>query len=88
MDGLEDTALPPGPGLKLSAMYALLHTITQTPSLYLQAGAIHGCVLAQGARPLIYMEDVGRHNAVDKIRGYIWQQGMECADKIMFTTGR
>jgi len=88
MEGLEDRVLPPGPILKLSDLYALLKTIAQTPSLYLQAGAIHGCVLAQGAKPLIYMEDVGRHNAVDKIRGYVWDQGLETQDKVMFTTGR
>ncbi len=88
MEGLEGKVLPAGPGLKLSDLYALLKTITQTPSLYLEAGAIHGCVLAQGSNPLIYMEDVGRHNAVDKIRGYVWEQGMETGDKVMFTTGR
>ena len=88
MEGLEGKVLPAGPGLKLSDLYALLKTITQTPSLYLEAGAIHGCVLAQGSNPLIYMEDVGRHNAVDKICGYVWEQGMETGDKVMFTTGR
>ena len=88
MEGLEDLVLPAGPGLKLSELYTLLKTITQTPSLYLEAGAIHGCVLAQGAQPLIYMEDVGRHNAVDKIRGYVWEKELPMADKVMFTTGR
>ena len=88
MEGLEGRHLPPGPTLALSDLYALLRAITQTPSLYLQAGAIHGCVLAKGAQPLIYMEDVGRHNAIDKIRGLVWEQGMEMADKILFTTGR
>ncbi len=88
MEGLEDKRLPPGARLKLSDLYLLLKAITQTPSLYLQAGAIHGCVLAAGAQPLLYMEDVGRHNAVDKIRGYVWDQGLETADKVLFTTGR
>ena len=88
MDGLEGTQLLPGPGLALSDLYALLRAITQTPSLYLEAGAIHGCVLALGAHPLVYMEDVGRHNAVDKIRGYVWQQEVDCLDKVLFTTGR
>lgn len=88
MEGLEGKVLPPGPGLKLLDLYGLLKTITQTPSLYLEAGAIHGCVLAQGAQPLIYMEDVGRHNAVDKIRGYVWEKGLETENKVMFTTGR
>ncbi len=88
MEGLEERRLPPDARLKLSDLYLLLKTITQTPSLYLHAGAIHGCVLAAGAQPLIYMEDVGRHNAVDKIRGYVWDRGLETADKVLFTTGR
>ena len=59
-----------------------------TPSLYLEAGAIHGCVLCREDRPLVYMEDVGRHNAVDKIAGYMFQNGIGAADKIFYTTGR
>lgn len=88
MDGLEGKKLPVGQKLMLSEFYRLLKAITQTPSLYLEAGAIHGCVLASGERPLVYMEDVGRHNAVDKIRGYVWDTGLPTHDKVMFTTGR
>ena len=88
MEGLEGKVLPPGPGLKRSDLYALVKAIAQTPCLYLAAGAIHGSVLAQGAQPLVYMEDVGRHNAVDKIRGYVWQHNLETQDKVLFTTGR
>ena len=62
--------------------------INRTPSLYLEAGAIHGTVLCQGDRPLVYMEDVGRHNAVDKIAGYIRLNGVPADDKILYTTGR
>ena len=58
------------------------------PSLYLAAGAIHGCVLCEEDRPLIYMEDVGRHNAVDKIAGYMLLKRLFCRDKILYTTGR
>jgi FdhD protein len=58
------------------------------PSLYLKAGAIHGCVLCQENKPLIYMEDVGRHNAVDKIAGYMFLNAVEPHDKIFYTTGR
>ena len=88
MDKLDGLTLPDGPIFALSSLYGLLKAIAQTPSLYLEAGAIHGCVLARGGQPLIYMEDVGRHNAVDKIRGYVWDKGLTTHDKIMFTTGR
>jgi FdhD protein len=71
-----------------SELAPLLSLINRTPSLYLAAGAIHGCVLAEGARPLVYMEDVGRHNAVDKIAGFAHRQGLNLRNKIFFTTGR
>ena len=58
------------------------------PSLYLEASAIHGCVLCEQDRPLIYMEDVGRHNAVDKIAGYMYLNDIPVADKMFYTTGR
>src|SRR5437588_11263654 len=72
MEALENVSLPRAE-LRTSWLYALTHAINTTPSLYLEAGAIHGCVLAQADRPLIYMEDVGRHNAVDKIAGWMLQ---------------
>jgi FdhD protein len=62
--------------------------INTAPSLYLKAGAIHGCVLAQGDRPLVYVEDVGRHNAADKIAGWMFLNNVEAGDKIFYTTGR
>src|SRR5436305_5106653 len=71
MEALEGTTLPQAE-LRTSWLYALTHQINTTPSLYLEAGAIHGCVLAEEDRPLIYMEDVGRHNAVDKIAGFMF----------------
>ncbi len=74
--------------IKTSQLYSLVSIINTTPSLYLEAGAIHGCVLCQDDRPLIYMEDVGRHNAVDKIAGYMYLEGLNGEDKIMYTTGR
>ena len=61
--------------VRTSDLYALAHAINTTPSLYLEAGAIHGTVLCEGARPLVYMEDVGRHNAVDKIAGWMAMRG-------------
>ncbi|SEO83188.1 FdhD protein [Salinihabitans flavidus] len=87
MEGLEDLTLPPAQ-VKTSDLYALAHTINRTPSLYLEAGAIHGTVLCREGRPLVYMEDVGRHNAVDKIAGWMFSEGIGAADKILYTTGR
>ncbi len=87
MEALEDVALPDAP-LRTSWLYALTHKINTTPSLYLEAGAIHGCVLARQDRPLVYMEDVGRHNAVDKIAGWMFKEKVSPADKIFYTTGR
>jgi FdhD protein len=87
MEGLEQVRLPKAK-VRTSWLYALAHRINTTPSLYLEAGAIHGTVLCQGDRPLVYMEDVGRHNAVDKIAGWMFQEGISPDDKIMYTTGR
>ena len=74
--------------LKTSWLYTLARKINTEPSLYLKAGAIHGCVLAQEDRVLVYMEDVGRHNAVDKIAGYMFLNKITPHDKIFYTTGR
>jgi FdhD protein len=87
MEALEDVKLPDAQ-LRTSWLYKLTHDINTTPSLYLEAGAIHGCVLAQGDQPLVYMEDVGRHNAVDKIAGWMFQEKITPSDKIFYTTGR
>ncbi len=87
MEGLEGVSLPDAE-VRTSWLYALAHQINTVPSLYLEAGAIHGTVLCQADRPLIYMEDVGRHNAVDKIAGWMLQTGCDPSDKILYTTGR
>jgi FdhD protein len=87
MEALENVSLPEAE-LRTSWLYALTHKINTTPSLYLEAGAIHGCVLAQRDEPLVYMEDVGRHNAVDKIAGWMFQERVPAHDKIFYTTGR
>jgi FdhD protein len=87
MEALDEIVLPKTP-LKTSWLYRLTHAINTTPSLYLEAGAIHGCVLAREDRPLVYMEDVGRHNAVDKIAGWMFRHGESGGDKIFYTTGR
>ncbi|WP_435660286.1 formate dehydrogenase accessory sulfurtransferase FdhD [Leisingera caerulea] len=87
MEGLEDVRLPEAE-VRTSWLYALAHKINRTPSLYLEAGAIHGTVLCRQDRPLVYMEDVGRHNAVDKIAGWMLSEQAGAADKILYTTGR
>ncbi|MGN6572545.1 MAG: formate dehydrogenase accessory sulfurtransferase FdhD [Pseudolabrys sp.] len=87
MEALETVSMPDAE-LRTSWLYRLTHAINTTPSLYLEAGAIHGCVLAHEDRPLVYMEDVGRHNAVDKIAGWMFREKVPAADKIFYTTGR
>ncbi|MEM6825957.1 MAG: formate dehydrogenase accessory sulfurtransferase FdhD [Pseudomonadota bacterium] len=87
MEGLHGRSLPEAE-LRTSWLYGLSETINRTPSLYLEAGAIHGTVLCQENRPLVYMEDVGRHNAVDKIAGWMHLEDVTASDKILYTTGR
>ena len=87
MEGLDGLTLPQAQ-VRTSWLYALSRKINTTPSLYLEAGAIHGTVLCCRDEPLIYMEDVGRHNAVDKIAGFMFRHAIEGADKILYTTGR
>ncbi|WP_299368835.1 formate dehydrogenase accessory sulfurtransferase FdhD [uncultured Tateyamaria sp.] len=87
MEGLEGVQLP-GSAVRTSWLYALAARINRTPSLYLEAGAIHGTVLCQQDKPLVYMEDVGRHNAVDKIAGWMMAEDVPAGDKILYTTGR
>ena len=88
MEKFDEIRLSPTAKLRTSDLYALVKKINMAPSLYLEAGAIHGCVLCEGDRPLIYMEDVGRHNAVDKIAGYMYMHGINGSDKVFYTTGR
>jgi FdhD protein len=88
MEKFEDVRLSSTARIRTSWLAALTRKINTAPSLYLEAGAIHGCVLACEDRPLVYMEDVGRHNAVDKVAGYMWRHGLTPEDKIFYTTGR
>jgi FdhD protein len=88
MEKFEEVRLDPDAVLRTSWLYALTRKINTAPSLYLAAGAIHGCVLCEEDRPLLYMEDVGRHNAVDKIAGYMHLHGVSPQGKIFYTTGR
>ncbi|MCK5445118.1 MAG: formate dehydrogenase accessory sulfurtransferase FdhD [Rhodospirillaceae bacterium] len=88
MEKFETVSLPDEAKIHTSWLYALVKQINTAPSLYLQAGAIHGCVLCEKDRPLVYMEDVGRHNAVDKIAGWMYREDVDGGDKILYTTGR
>ena len=87
MEGLDEVSLTSG-RVEVAWLYALAKTINTTPSLYLSAGAIHGTVLCEDDRPLVYMEDVGRHNAVDKIAGWMVSNDVPPDGKILYTTGR
>jgi FdhD protein len=88
MEHIDSVQFPPDAVLKTSWLYTLSRKINTQPSLYLTAGAIHGCVLCEADRPLVYMEDVGRHNAIDKIAGYMFRSGVAAEGKMFYTTGR
>jgi FdhD protein len=88
MEKFDEVELDPAAVLRTSWLYTLTRKINTAPSLYLAAGAIHGCVLCEEDRPLLYMEDVGRHNAIDKIAGYMHLNHISAAGKIFYTTGR
>ena len=88
MEKFDEVVLDAEARVRTSWLRALAKKINTTPSLYLEAGAIHGCVLAQADRGLVYLEDVGRHNAVDKIAGWMFLNRVSPHDKIFYTTGR
>ncbi len=88
MNGFDTVNLSTTAKLHTSWLVPLTKTVNTAPSLYLKAGAIHGCVLAKEAEPLVYLEDVGRHNAVDKICGWMAANDCQPEDKIFYTTGR
>ncbi|MBT5574516.1 formate dehydrogenase accessory sulfurtransferase FdhD [Alphaproteobacteria bacterium] len=88
MDKFESIVLPKKTTISTSQIINLSRKINTTPSLYLKAGAIHGCVLAVADEPMIYMEDIGRHNAVDKISGVMFKNKIQANDKVFYTTGR
>ena len=88
MERFDEIALNQDACFKASWLIALSKAINTVPSLYLSAGAIHGCVLCQQDKPLVYMEDIGRHNAVDKIAGWMFLNNVTPHDKVFYTTGR
>ncbi|HUH95019.1 MAG TPA: formate dehydrogenase accessory sulfurtransferase FdhD [Casimicrobiaceae bacterium] len=94
MEEIDSVRLPEGATLSRATLYALLERVRQHETIYKQAGAVHGCALAtnnpaSGASEILYfVEDVGRHNAVDAIAGMMWLDRVEGGDKIFYTTGR
>jgi FdhD protein len=88
MEEIDHLVLPHDAILSEQTLQALLDNVRHYDSLYKKAGALHGCALAKGAEILYYVEDVGRHNAVDAIAGMMWLDGVSGNDKIFYTTGR
>ncbi|MDC0456485.1 formate dehydrogenase accessory sulfurtransferase FdhD [Alphaproteobacteria bacterium] len=88
MDDFSSVNLNKDATIKTSWIYAISKKVNTRPSLYLKAGALHGCVLCKNDSPIIYVEDVGRHNAVDKIAGWMFLNKENASDKIFYTTGR
>ncbi len=89
MDEVDRIALPPDARLPQSVVYRIVETIRTQQSIYKQAGSVHGCALFSNTGELLYfVEDVGRHNAVDAIAGLMWLEGMRGEDKVFYTTGR
>jgi len=87
MDNLDRLKLP-RIELKQSLIYALLKSLNAHNEVYKQAGGVHGCALCDGSNIVAFVEDVGRHNAVDALAGYMWLHGIDGGDKIFYTTGR
>ncbi|SOY49430.1 formate dehydrogenase accessory sulfurtransferase FdhD [Cupriavidus taiwanensis] len=88
LDEVDSIRLPAGATLDQDTLYGIIDTIRLQQSVYKQAGSVHGCALFQGTELLMFVEDVGRHNAVDAIAGRMWLEGMGGGDKIFYTTGR
>ena len=88
MEEIESIRLRDDVQLAEETLYALLDAVRRHETIYKSAGAVHGCALAEGGRILYFVEDVGRHNAVDAIAGQMWLDGVDGSDKIFYTTGR
>lgn len=94
MDELDSVVLPPPAQARISqrALYALLEAVRRQESTYKSAGSVHGCAIFtladDDARLELFVEDVGRHNAIDTLAGWMWLQGLGGADKAFYTTGR
>ncbi len=91
MDDVDRIRLSPEATLRQSELYQVVKAIREQESVYKTSGSVHGCALFRGAEMLLFVEDVGRHNAVDTIAGWMWLQdpaAMDGADKVFYTTGR
>jgi FdhD protein len=90
MDEIDRVKLPPPAAARISqrVLYGLLDAVRRQESTYKSAGSVHGCALFRGAELLLFVEDVGRHNAIDTIAGWMWLNGVDGADKTFYTTGR
>jgi FdhD protein len=88
MDEVDAIALPRERRLTEATYYALMDNVRRYDTVYKAAGAVHGCALARDEKILMFVEDVGRHNAVDAIAGKMWLEGIDGGDKIFYTTGR
>ncbi|CAG9180133.1 formate dehydrogenase accessory sulfurtransferase FdhD [Cupriavidus pinatubonensis] len=88
LDEIDNIQLPAGATLDQDTLYAIVDTIRLQQSVYKQAGSVHGCALFRGSELLMFVEDVGRHNAVDAIAGRMWLEDMRGDDKVFYTTGR
>ncbi|MDD5332497.1 MAG: formate dehydrogenase accessory sulfurtransferase FdhD [Rhodoferax sp.] len=87
MDEVDQLVLPSAT-LTQSQLYGIVNVIRQQESTYKSAGSVHGCALFRAEEMLLFVEDVGRHNAIDTIAGWMWLQDMEGTDKVFYTTGR
>jgi FdhD protein len=88
MEDIENIRLDDDMRFDEETLFGLLNAVRVHESIYKQAGAVHGCALAKGAEILTFVEDVGRHNAVDAIAGWMWLNDIDGRDKIFYTTGR
>ncbi|MPZ42007.1 MAG: sulfurtransferase FdhD [Betaproteobacteria bacterium] len=88
MAEIDSVALPADAKLTEATYYGLMDNVRRYDTVYKTAGAVHGCALARGDEILMFVEDVGRHNAVDAIAGQMWLENLDGADKIFYTTGR
>ena len=87
MDKLQNIRVPEN-YIRQSTLYALLDSVRAHNEVYKKAGAVHGCALYTGDQLALFVEDVGRHNAVDAIAGHMWLNGVSGDNKIFYTTGR